>query len=65
MKSYLLLEQMFRLSVHDRHGGQWLPLFGYDNQVCAYAPGREAIAVFNRIHFGEDASVVASDSTIR
>lgn len=44
-----LLFQMFRLAVWDNDGRQYLPLFGYDGQIEAYAPAEEAINTFNEL----------------
>ena len=38
-----MIIRMYRMDVRDRHGKLWLPIFGYDSQVEAYAPATEAI----------------------
>jgi len=47
---YGMLERFYSLSIWDRNGRQYLPLFGYDGQVEAYAPAYQAIAIFNQVY---------------
>ena len=44
MNKQLLL--MYKLAVWDNNGRMYMPLFGYDNQVEAYAPARSALNIF-------------------
>jgi len=44
-----MLELLFALAVWDRKGRQYLPVFGYDGQIEAYAPAKEAITIFNEV----------------
>ncbi len=37
------LIQMYRMSVWDSKGRQYLPVYGYDGQITNYAPAREAL----------------------
>ncbi len=37
------LVQMYRMSVWDALGRQYLPVYGYDGQITNYAPAREAL----------------------
>ena len=46
---FRMLQQLFALAVWDRNGKQYLPMFGYDGQIEAYAPAQEAIAIFNEV----------------
>lgn len=43
--------RLFALAVWDAEGKQYLPLFGYDGQVEAYAPAYKAINIFNQTCF--------------
>lgn len=43
------LIKLFALAVWDHNGRQYLPMFGYDGQIEAYAPAKEAITVFNEV----------------
>lgn len=38
-------ELIYSLSVHDAHGKQWLPVFGYGDEVEVYMPARIALAI--------------------
>jgi hypothetical protein len=43
------LTLMFSMSVWDRHGHQWLPIWGYEGQgIVAYAPALDAIKAINQ-----------------
>lgn len=43
------MERLFDLAIWDRYGKEWMPLYGYDGQVEAYAPAKEAITVLNYV----------------
>ncbi len=37
---------MYRLSVWDAQGRQYMPVYGYDGEIVAYAPANDAIAIW-------------------
>ena len=46
-----LIIRMYALTIWDRGGKQYLPLFGYNGEVEAYAPAVEAIDAVYSGHF--------------
>ena len=46
--------QMHRLAVWDNKGREYLPLYGYDWQIEAYAPAKEAIDIFWTVWYQEN-----------
>ena len=35
--------KMCQLKVVDNDGNEWMPVWGYDGEICAYAPRDEAL----------------------
>lgn len=40
--------KMCQMKVVDRRGIEWMPVWGYDGEICVYAPRDEAIKTLAR-----------------
>ena len=43
-----LFIKMCQMKVVDRKGQEWMPVWGYDWEICAYAPREEALKALVR-----------------
>lgn len=53
-KNFTDVLRMYHLAVHDAEGKQYFPIFGYRNEVMAYAPAAQAIAHFRHVRNKEE-----------